>query len=42
MYPPTNAFNKIQFTTIIRIPTHMALEYHTQGVTEQGNICPAH
>jgi hypothetical protein len=31
MYPPTNTFNKIQFITIIRTPTHMALEYHTQG-----------
>ena len=42
MYPPTNAFNAIQSTTIIRTPTHMALEYHTQGVTEQRNISPAH
>jgi len=42
MYPPTNAFNKIKFIRIIRTPTHMALEYLTQEVTEQGNVSPAH
>jgi hypothetical protein len=42
MYPLTNAFNTIQPITIIRTPTHMALECHTQGVTEQRDISPAH
>jgi len=42
MYPQTNALNKIQFITIIRNPTHMALDCQPQGVTEQRNISPSH
>jgi len=32
MYQPKNAFNKIQFTTNIKILHVSALEFHPQGV----------